>query len=157
MDNDKVKEYNSMSQGRDDLVVIQSGIDTSASESSFGFQGQCKIVKSLNKPRLLPTTIEMVSLHYAQHLEEDDSYMIVQRSVFDDDSGEHRGSTKYTIRSEMLLGVILIRPADPEGKSCEFTNITHVYSPGVPEMLAKRAAPTQAFNMFRDIQNVFSS
>ena len=158
MDNSKVKEYNSMSQGRKDVLVIQDDVDMLASESRYGFSGHCRIVKTLNKPRLLPTTIEMISLNYTQPLEiAPNSYMMVQRSVFEDDSGEHKGSNKNTIRSEMLLGVVLIRPADPDDNTCELTNVTHVYSPGVPEMLAKRVAPSQASSMVQAIQSVFKS
>ena len=157
LDSSKVKEYNKMSQGREDLLVIQEGIHTTVAESKYGFAGQCKITKSLNKPKFLPTTIEMLSLNYTQPVKNaPGSYIVVQRSVFEDDSGEHKGSTKHTIRSEMLLGVILIRPLfDEAHQICELTNITHVYSPGVPEMIAKRVAPTQAANMIRAIQNVF--
>jgi hypothetical protein len=145
-----------MSQGREDVQLIQEGIDTTVADSQYGFAGHCKITKSLNKPKLLPRTIEMLSLNYSQPLKNaPGSYMTVQRSVFEDDSGEHKGSTKHTIRSEMLLGVVLIRPVDEAHQVCELTNITHVYSPGVPEMLAKRVAPTQAASMIRDIQNIF--
>jgi hypothetical protein len=158
MDSSKIKEYNKMSQGREDVMSIQVGIDTTVADSPYGFAGDCKIIKSLNKPRLLPKTIEMLSLTHSQPLETTNapgSYMTVIRSVFEDDSGEHKSKAANTIRSEMLLGVILIRPADQGHQTSELTTITHVYSPGVPEMLAKRAAPSSATNMMRDIQNMF--
>jgi hypothetical protein len=146
-----------MSQGRADILTIQAGIDVTASDSPYDFSGDCKIIKSLNKPRLLPVTIEMLSLMYSQPLKDaPGAYMAVSRSVFEDDSGEHK-CTNQTIRSEMLLGVILIRPADDAHQVSELTSITHVYSPGVPEMLAKRAAPSSAYNMIRAIQNIFKN
>ena len=93
------------------------------------------------------------------------SYICVSRSVFEDDSGEHK-CTSSTIRSEMLLGVMLIRPVtrDDHGLKIdgvdesfsELTTITHVYSPGVPEVLAKRAAPNSAAGMLKSIQSNFS-
>ena len=58
------------------------------------------------------------------------------------------------VRSEMLLGVQLLRPVD-DGHHCELTTITHVFLPGVPEMLAKRFAPANATSMLREIQEVF--
>jgi hypothetical protein len=154
-DSSKVKQHNKISQGRKDLLIIQDGVDTTAAESSLGFAGDAKIIKSLNKPRLLPKTIEILSLMYSKHVENaPGSYMMVSRSVFEDDSGRNK-STNSTIRSEMLLGVILLRPVDETQQVTEMTTITHVYSPGIPELLAKRAAPNVAANMIGDIQAIF--
>jgi hypothetical protein len=96
----------------------------------------------------------------------DGTYMIVSRSVWEDDSNvlqssqqlpskNHQHNRFYSdrIRSEMLLGVQLLRPC---AEGCEVTTITHVYSPGVPEMMAKNAAPSNATQWIRDIQALFS-
>ncbi len=156
MDSSRIKEYNKMSQGREDLIKIQEGLDTTEQESLYGFAGDCKIVKALNKPRLLPKTIETLSLTYSQPLAiAPGSYMTVTRSIFEDDSGEHKSTSANTIRSEMLLGVSIFRPANANHSVTEVTNITHVFSPGVPEMLARRAAPTSAYNIMKDIQLLF--
>jgi hypothetical protein len=80
--------------------------------------------------------------------------MIVNRSVFNDDTGTLK-NTKDTITSEMLLGVNLIRPADDSNQVSEFSSVTHLFPPGVPEMLAKRVAPTSALNMIKEIQKLF--
>ena len=160
LDSTRIKEYNKISLGRDDVYVIQNDIDTKETESTFGFKGSCKIVRSVNKPRLLPKSIETMSLMYAKSLEDENdasapgSYIIVNRSVFDDDSGEHKSKSKNTIRTEMLLGVTMIRAVNDD--LCELTSINHLYMPGVPEFAAKRAAPGQAFGMLRDLQNVFN-
>ena len=155
LDSSKVKEYNNISLGREDFLVIQKGFETTKEESDFGLAGDVKIIKSLNKPRMLPKSIELVSLMYSQHLsDEPGSYLTVSRSVFEDDSGEHKASIKNTIRSEMLLGVHLMRPHN-NGTETELTVVNHIYAPGVPEMLAKRAAPTQAAGFIRDIQAIF--
>ena len=156
MDSSRIKEYNKMSQGRDDLVRIQQGLDTSEEESIYGFSGDCKIVRALNKPRLLPKTIETMSLTHSQPLAAaPGSYMTVTRSVFEDSSGAHKSSLANTIRSEMLLGVNIFRPANADHTVTEFTSITHIFSPGVPEMLARRAAPASAYNVMKDVQSVF--
>jgi hypothetical protein len=155
LDSTRVKEYNKMSQGRDDLAVFQDDLDTTAEESQYGFAGACKVVRSRNKPRLLPKAIEITSLLYAKPLEHaPGSYIIVCRSVFNDDTGTLK-NTKDTITSEMLLGVNLIRPADDSNLVSEFSSVTHLFPPGVPEMLAKRVAPTSALNMIKEIQKCF--
>eukprot|EP00934_Nitzschia_sp_Nitz4_P006238 Nitzschia sp. Nitz4//scaffold25_size161228//34569//36521//NITZ4_002419-RA/size161228-processed-gene-0.40-mRNA-1//1//CDS//3329544553//6228//frame0 len=156
MDSSRIKEYSKMSAGREDLLRIQCGLDTLAHESAFGFPGDCKIVRALNRPRFLPTTIETMSLSYSKPIETSPgSYITVIRSVFEDDSGEHKSPSANTVRSEMLLGVLLFRPANANETVCEFTTITHVYSPGVPEMIARRVAPGSAYNMMKDVQAVF--
>ena len=83
--------------------------------------------------------------------------MTVIRSVFEDDSGVHKSRSANTVRSEMLLGVLLFRPANEEQTVTEFTTITHVFSPGVPEMIARRVAPSSAYNMMKDVQGVFAA
>ena len=155
LDSSKIKQYNKISQGREDFLVIQKGVHTTAEESDLGFPGDAKIIKSLTKPRILPKAIEMFSLMYSRPLPDaPGSYLTVIRSVFEDDSGEHK-ITRSTIRFEMMLGVILIRPVDADHKVSEMTYIAHVYSPGVPEMLAKRAAPISSANMIKDVQAIF--
>eukprot|EP00980_Cylindrotheca_fusiformis_P015068 scaffold4157_cov136-Cylindrotheca_fusiformis.AAC.18 len=156
LDSTRVKEYNKMSQGRDDLVVYQGDLDTTAEDSFFGFPGVCKVVRSRNKPRLLPKVIEITSLLYAKPLEDSPgSYLIVNRSVFDDNIGTLKNS-KDTMTSEMLLGANLIRPTDDSNEVSEFSSVTHIYPPGVPESLAKRVAPSSALNMIKDIQKLFA-
>jgi hypothetical protein len=154
LDSSQIKKYNKMSQGRSDLLVMQEGVETTAAESEYGFAGDAKIMRSLNKPRMLPKTIEMLSLWYTRVLEDSpDAYMIVNRSVWENDSATPQKSSNL-LRSEMLLGVMLLRPCK-DGEACELTTITHVYSPGVPEMLAKRMAPGSAAGLIREIQEQF--
>jgi len=152
LDSSKIKTYNKMSQGREDILILQEGVDTTAEESEFGFPGDVKIMRALNKLRLIPKTIEMFSLWYTIPLEDvPGSYMIVSRSVWENEMGMPTKANGM-LRSEMLLGVQLIRPC-PEG--CELTTISHVYPSGVPEMLAKHMAPITAAGLFRDIQTLF--
>ena len=152
----RIKEREDLVKSQEDLVKIQEGLDTSEEESPFGFAGDCKIVRSLNKPRMIPKTIETLSLTYSQPLATSPgSYMTVSRSIFEDDSGEHKSPSANTIRSEMLLGCTIYRPANADHSVTEITNVTHVFSPGVPEMLARRVAPSSAYTMMKDIQTLF--
>jgi hypothetical protein len=155
LDSVQVQRYNKLSQGRNDVLVLQDEINTTAEESVYGFAGTAKIVRAFVKPKMLPKTIEMLSLLYAKPLEHaPDSYMIVSRSVWEDDSGASSipKNNNNLLRSEMLLGVQLVRPC-PDG--CELTTITHVFSPGVPEIMAKRLAPSNATSTIREIQAIF--
>lgn len=155
LDSSKIKTYNKMSQGREDILVLQDGVETSAEESEYGVAGDARIIRALVKPKMLPKTIEMISLWYSKQIEESPgSYMIVNRSIWEDDSDAHELSDeqKDMLRSEMLLGVQLLRPV---ADGCELTMVTHVFSPGVPELLAKRAAPSSAAGILSEIQKLF--
>jgi hypothetical protein len=155
MDSAKVREYNKMSQGREDLYIIQGGIDTLGSTSPYGIAGECKIVKAVNKPRLSPIPFEMISLMHFKPLETfPGSYIMVYRSVFEEDTTA-TVDARPVICSEMLLGAILVRPYLKDQSITEMTSVTHVYSPGVPAMIAQRAVPSSAMNMLRDLQKHF--
>jgi hypothetical protein len=158
MDSSRVKEYNSMSQGRSDVVVIQEGIDTSALESAYGIPGEAKIIQSLNRPPLFRRNLEMKSLIYARPIEgARETYIAVSRSVWEDAAGTPKASND-TLRSEILLGVNLVRPFDgPNGEQhCELTTITHANTgEAVPSMLAKKIAPAQAVSFIKAIQALF--
>jgi hypothetical protein len=96
----------------------------------------------------------MISLMHSQQINDDGSYMMVYRSVFEDNTAS--GDATPVIRSEMLLGAVLVRPYGNDHQIAELTSITHMYSPGVPEMIARRAAPSAAMNMVKDIQSIFT-
>jgi hypothetical protein len=159
MDSSRVGEYNKMSQGRNDILYIQKGIDTTADESDYGIPGEAKIVKSLNKPPLIRRKIEMLSLIYARRLEHADGYLVVSRSVWEDSSATPQSLAKDTIRSEILLGVNILRPVvGPAGTQyCEMTTITHTHTSGVvPDALLRKMGPGQAAKFLEEIQAVFS-
>ena len=157
MDSSRATEYNKMSQGRKDVIVLQKGIDTSAEESDYGIAGEAKIIKSLNKPPLIRRSIEMLSLIYARPLENADGYLAVNRSVWEDSSATPKTS-KDTVRSEILLGVNIFRPVQGPNKEqyCELTTITHAHTSVVPDALARKMGPTQAATFMRDLQMIFS-
>jgi hypothetical protein len=162
---DNVSKYNSMSQGRHDGIVFQEGIDTLAEASEFGFPGCAKVFKSYNKIKLVPRTVELVSILHARALEPPlaapGTYIIVNRSIWESDTaptgqgqpnsiGSSSNNNKL-IRSEVLLGVQLLRPL-MGGKACEITTIAHALAPGLNKTVAKAAANVSAAKILRDIQ-----
>jgi len=150
-----VHEYNQHCQGRKDLYTIQDDVEMKAHESPYGFAGCAKIVESINKHRLLPKAIQMKILLHARPLEEHEgSYILVSRSVWENDTATLDSNTcKSVIRTEMLLGCNILRALDD--KTCEMTQMSHIYSPGVPRMMAQQAAPTQCWNLMRALQSCF--
>ena len=66
MDSTKVKAYNKMSLGREDVEVFQSGVDTTVDEGKFGNVGESKIVRNLTRPPMVNSNLEFVS-EYLYH------------------------------------------------------------------------------------------
>jgi len=158
MDSSRATEYNKMSQGRTDVLILQKGIDTLALESEYGVAGEAKIIRSLNKPPLIRRSIEMLSLIYARPLENADGYLAVNRSVWEDSSATPKPS-KDTVRSEIMLGVNIFRAVpgpNPDETYCELTTITHAHAPVVPDAIARKMGPTQAATFMKDLQQLFS-
>ena len=61
MDSTKVKAYNKMSLGREDVEVFQTGVDTTREEGGFGNEGESKIVRNLTRPPMVNSNLEFVS------------------------------------------------------------------------------------------------
>jgi hypothetical protein len=185
-DSTQVSKYNSMSLGRDDLMVWHyDNIDrnprsylSTTSNSNSNLVGTVKIVMGRVQPKLFPKVIETLSIMYLTTIpDEPDSYMIVSRSIMEDETWDSvmipttvhtsstiASSTSTKIRSEMLLNIYFVRPVKDHpddssncGGGCELTTITHVVSTGVPEMIAKRMAPLTATTMVREIQRIFAT
>jgi hypothetical protein len=160
-DSSKVKEYNKMSLGREDKAFIKKGLET----NNGNIQGEAKIVRSLSNVPMIRKKLELVSLMYARALDEKTDgikgYIIVNRSVWEDenraptaDGAGDTGSDCNYIRSEILLGVNLIRDIDQENK-CEITTINHFYTPGTPTFGARQFGMKAASNFLRDLQKQF--
>eukprot|EP00978_Attheya_sp_CCMP212_P019807 scaffold55935_cov43-Attheya_sp.AAC.1 len=164
-----------MSVGRTDELMMQTGVQTPAQKSPHGIKGEIKIIKSRSKPPILQKQIEMLSVIHARELQTEcegmDGYLVASRALWEDlkthdSSVVHKLSNTGTgtgtagpksIRTEMLLGVNLIRPLEglQNDGYCEFTTVTHVYSPSFPQGIVKRMPPSVASNFIQDIQNLY--
>lgn len=89
-DSKNVSKYNSMSLGRDDGTIFQEGLDTLAADSPYGIPGCAKILKSYNKVKLVPRTVEIISLLHLRPLEPPlapkGTYLMVSRSLWESDN-----------------------------------------------------------------------
>lgn len=157
MDSSRVKTYNSMSIGRNDVKVLQKGINTHG--GPFG-DGETKIVRNLTKPPLTKKTFECVTMMHARPISTDDAleprgYLVVSRAVAGDiwESGDEN-----LTRNEILLGVNVIQETlSGNPNECMLTSVTHVYSPSVPIMLAGSAGVKGAVDFVRDIRKLGQS
>lgn len=162
MDSSKVKLYNKMSLGRADAKVFQAGVDT---VGEFG-NGEAKIVRNLTKPPLTKKTLEFVTLMHARKLDPDhgegEGYLVVSRAVggrLERDAAETPTdasdvTTMERLRSEILLGVNVLRAIEGEPNKTDLTSVTHVNSPLVPALAAKKVGFKGAVGFIRDIRNL---
>ena len=184
-DSTQVPKYNSISLGPEVLMTWHYDNNTTNSLPSSSVNcdliGTVKVARGRVQPKLFPKVIETLCIMYVTAIPtEPDSYMIVSRSIMEDETWEWQDATMLptntdisnslqktntaTIRSEVLLNVYYVRPLKPdhhqyssEHRGCELTMVTHVVSTGVPEIIAKRMTSISATNMVREIQRIFSS
>eukprot|EP00984_Skeletonema_dohrnii_P011076 scaffold4396_cov127-Skeletonema_dohrnii-CCMP3373.AAC.7 len=167
MDSTKVKAYNKMSLGRDDVEVFQSGVDTTEEEGKFGNVGESKIVRNLTRPPMVNSNLEFVTCMHARKLSQQDlqtlssnnndpnqptdGYIVVSRAVT---GGQWNSDDSNNVRNEIILGVNILLQVPNEPDKTELIAVTHVYSPMIPLMLAKNAGVKGAVDFVRDIRSL---
>ena len=148
VDSSRVKEYNKLSLGREDLVVFQSSMKDNG---PFGCS-VTKVMKSVSKPPMVRKHMVFVSILHAKELDDRSGYVIVTRAVHHPDNDSNGASN--VIKSEILMGVNLIRKIEgSEDSRCLMINVNHIRSPMVPMMIAKKIGVTAAIGFVNDIRN----
>jgi hypothetical protein len=152
-DSTRVQEYNAMSLGRQDLLVLQSELEGGV------FGGITKIARSETRPPLLRKTLQFTSLLHGRVLDADaGSYLLVSRAVTLRDNPDNGNSTTPTVFvSEILMGVNIIRPVEgAKDRKCVLVSVNHVRSPMVPLLIAKRIGLQAAINFVHDLRRCCS-
>mmetsp|Transcript_22150 Transcript_22150/g.51079 ORF Transcript_22150/g.51079 Transcript_22150/m.51079 type:complete len:409 (+) Transcript_22150:352-1578(+) len=128
VDSTRVKEYNKLSLGRTDLKILQGDMQE---DGPFG-KSITKIVRSESKPPLVRKTMQLVSVMHATQLS-DGGYLLVTRAVT-----QAPEEVAPSLRSEILMGVNVIRRITGHKDCCLMVNVNHMRSPMVPMMIAKK-------------------
>jgi len=144
LDSSRVKVYNKMSIGRSDIRNIKCD------------KGVAKIVKNVTKPPMTKKNIESVTLMHSRQLDETGTYIVVSRAaIIPERTTCNEGDDEDCGKSEILLGVNLLEPIDEDNAlGSRMTSITHVYSPALPVLVAKRVGVNSAINFVNDIRSV---
>jgi START domain len=148
IDSERVKEYNKLSLGREDLIVLQNSLHR---EGPFG-KSVTKVMRSKSRPPLIQA-MQFVSVLHAQELDDKSGYLIVTRAVTHPDDRERPDSG--VLRSEILLGVNIIRRIDGDSERCVIVNMIHMRSPMVPMIVANRIGASAAANFIHDLRAAF--
>jgi hypothetical protein len=144
VDSNRVKEYNKMSIGRDDILVLQN-------------DEMCvtKVVVGRSKPPMLGKILQLKSLLHMQELPggSQNGYVVVSRAVSHADDNQATADPKV-IHSEMLMGLNVIRSVDGESDRCILINVNHLMSPMIPMFMAKKLGLSSAVNFINDIRSL---
>lgn len=140
LDSSRVQVYNKMSIGRTDIRTVECET------------GVAKIVRNLTQPPITSKKVQSTTLMHSRQLNEAGAYLVVSRAVTLPNSGEKEEEEHG--KSEILLGVNLLEPCDDDASSLKMTAVTHVYSPALPVVLAKRIGVKSAISFVKDIRSV---
>ena len=109
-----------------------------------------KVMKSVSKPPMIKKHMVFVSILHAKELEDGSGYLIVTRAVHHPDN--EIGGSANVIKSEILMGVNLIRKIGGEDAQCLMINVNHIRSPMVPMIVAKKLGVSAAIGFVNDIR-----
>lgn len=142
VDSNRVREYNKLSLGRTDLLVLQA---ENSDDGPFG--GITKVMKSISKPPLVRKPLQFTSILHSRSLEDGSGYEIVTRAVTTG-TPPHDASM---LTSEILLGVTLLKRIQNQPGTFVIT-VNHIRSPMIPMMIAKRIGVQAAVNFIHDVR-----
>lgn len=117
-----------------------------------------EFVTCMHARKLRPSDMQVLSPDDSINADEESSsegYVVVSRAVtggeWSTDNNSNDNSDKR-VRNEILLGVNILKAVPGEPNKTELTAVTHVYSPMIPQMLAKNAGVKGAVDFVRDIR-----
>lgn len=142
VDSNRVKEYNKMSLGRTDLLVLQNDLDG----GTFG--GITKVMRSETRPPMIRKTLSFTSILHVRKLDDGSGFKLVSRAV----TSPVDSSIAGTLQSEILLSVNIIKKVEGNPNQCMMIAVNHIRSPMVPMMIAKRLGLTAAVNFINDLR-----
>ena len=144
IDSNRVKEYNKMSIGRDDILVFQD-------------DEMCvtKVVCGRSKPPMLGKILQLKTLLHMEELPggSQNGYVVASRAVSHADDAKAAADAKV-IHSEMLMGLNIIRAVQGEPDRCVLINVNHLMSPMIPMFMAKKLGLSSAVNFINDIRSL---
>jgi hypothetical protein len=150
VDSTRVKEYNKISLGRQDLVTFDGNLEE---DGPFG-KSITKVMRSESKPPLV-SNLALTSILHAKKLPDGSGYLIVSRAVH---RPEEESSLASSVKTEIVMGVNLIVDFDSSGdggtERCLMVNVNHMYSPMIPMYIAKKLGLSTARKFIDDIRAI---
>lgn len=150
VDSTRVREYNKISLGRQDLVTFGGNMEMNG---PFG-KSITKVMRSVSKPPIV-SNLALTSILHAKKLPDGSGYLIVSRAVH---RPEEESSLAASVKTEIVMGVNLIVDFDSSGEGgverCLMVNVNHMYSPMIPVYIAKKLGLSTARKFIDDIRAI---
>jgi len=147
VDSDRTKVYNKLSLGRTDLLVLQ---DNMQEEGPFG-KSITKVMRSESQPPVIRKKMQFTTIMHVKELENGCGYLLVSRAVT-----QHQPALldSSMLRSEILMGVNVIRGIEGQPNKCLMINVNHLKTPMVPLFLGKKLGLAAAPNFIHDLRAI---
>jgi len=148
IDSSRTTEYNKYSLGRKDLLVLQDNMEK---VGPFG-KSITKVVLSETHTPVVKRKVQLVTLIHVTELEDSSGYIFVSRAVT---RGSEAGADKGvfdSLRSEILMGVNVIRKIEGCSDRSLLINVSHLRPPMVPHWLVKKISISAAPSFFHDMR-----
>ncbi|KAL7529607.1 hypothetical protein ACHAWF_003044 [Thalassiosira exigua] len=147
VDSTRIKEYNKMSLGRDDVLVLHEEE-----------RRVTKVSIARTKPPMLSKILVLKNLLHLEELPgggDVAGYLFMTRAVAHAGDAEVEEDPKV-VHSEMLMGCCVIRAVEGDPNRCVLINLNHLRSPMIPMMMAKRLGLSAAVNFINDVRALCS-
>lgn len=147
-----------MSVGRDDLMVLQDNLfqdddgtaatTDPAAAAAFG-KSVTKVMRAETQPPMVRKPLQLVTLMHVTALDNDSGYLLVSRAVT-----QATEAHDTSLRSEILMGVNVIRGIEGQPNKCLMINVNHIRTPMIPIFLGRKIGLAAAPNFIRDLRNL---
>jgi len=120
-------------------------------EGPFG-KSITKVMVSESQPPVIRRKLQFTSILHAKELENDSGYLLVTRAVTQQPQPTMIDSTM--LRSEILMGVNVLRAIEGHPDQCLVITVNHLKSPMVPLFLGKKLGLAAAPNFIHDLRAI---
>lgn len=147
---DRTSEYNDYNLGRSDALIITDNITCGGSDGT-------KVVKSKTKVPFTRMSLTLSTVMHASKLENEEGYIIISRTLSTGSAGHHScGASTSNIepnsKSEILLGVNIMRPVPGKPDLTDLTSLSQVSSSLVPQFLSARIGIMGIQDFFNNVR-----
>lgn len=146
---DRTSEYNDYNLGRSDALIITDNITSGGSDGT-------KVVKSNTKVPFTRMTLKLSTVMHASKLDNEEGYIIICRTLNTGSAGHQACGASKNIepnsKSEILMGVNIMRPVPGKPNLTDLTSMSHVSSSMVPQFLSARIGIMGIQDFFNNVR-----
>mmetsp|Transcript_39996 Transcript_39996/g.96506 ORF Transcript_39996/g.96506 Transcript_39996/m.96506 type:complete len:581 (+) Transcript_39996:104-1846(+) len=146
---DRTSEYNDYNMGRSDALIITDNITCGGSDGT-------KVVKSKTKVPFTRMALTLSTVMHASKLDNEEGYVIFCRTLNTGSAGHHSCGAPKNVesnsKSEIVLGVNIMRPVPGKPNLTDLTSLSQVSSSLVPQFLSARIGIMGIQDFFNNVR-----